>query len=193
MVAGEEQHKAGEEGVYRAKRWLESTTRFDLRWTVYGGSAQTTATLLDGSSVSYDVAGYLLDEGHQAGPRVFGEVKSYSNAGDQYAAYRKYLAVSYSASRQARGTEHDPAMEFMWVTTHPFSLGKYTVLCSAAEVETACTEHSGLLGEEGFDRGYAEMLAKRLWLLIVPLRVEEMMMSREFLGTIRAEATMAGS
>lgn len=190
MVAGEQQHEAGREGVQRVKRWLESTTRFEVPWDVYGSPNQLTVTLLTGAAKAFDLAGYLVGEDADAGPRFYGEVKNYRSVSDQPTLYQEYLAVAYSAARQAMSTEHDPAVEFMWVTWHPFSQTKFLHLCGPDEIAAACGAFPDYLGDEEFDRNFAETLAKRLWLLIVNPRQAEMTMSRAFLGEVRRLSTI---
>src|SRR4051794_16750903 len=108
MVAGERHHQAGREGVLGVKRWLESTTRFQVPWDVYGSWQQTTVKLLSGEAVSFDIAGHLLDEDGHAGVRFYGEVKNYTSASGQQPAYEEYLAVCYSATCQSTTVELDP-------------------------------------------------------------------------------------
>ncbi len=79
----------------------------------------------------------------------------------------------------------------MWVTGHPFSLNRWSNLRSASEVQAACAKHPEYLGDEAFSKEHAELLAKRLWLLLLPARLEEMTMSRAFLGSIRERTTMS--
>lgn len=190
MVAGEQQHEAGRDGVRRVKRWLESTTRFSVPWDVYGSPNQTTVKLLSGEAKGYDIAGHLIGEEGASGPPFYGEVKHYHSVSDQPTLYHEYLARSYSAARQATSKDHDPELEFMWVTWHPFSQGKFLELCGVDEIEEACGIHAEYLGGEEFDSGFAAILARRLWLLIVNPRQEEMTMSRTFLGEVRRFSTM---
>jgi hypothetical protein len=190
MVAGEQQHEAGRDGVRRVKRWLESTTRFAVPWDVYGSPNQTTVKLLSGEAKGYDIAGHLIGEDGAPGPPFYGEVKNYHSVSDQPALYHEYLARSYSAALEATSSEHDPEIEFMWVTWHPFSQTKFLELCGAEEIEQACSSHTKYLGEEQFDRSFAETLAQRLWLLIVNPRQDEMTMSKGFLGEVRRFSTM---
>jgi hypothetical protein len=190
MVAGERQHEAGREGVRQVKRWLESTTRFHVPWDVYGSPNQTTVTLRGGAAKAFDIAGHLIGEDADAGPPFYGEVKNYRSVSNQASLYQEYLAVSYSAARQATSAEHDPAIEFMWVTWHPFSQSKFLALCEPDEIAAACAAYPDHLGGEEFDRRFAETVASRLWLLIVNPRQTEMTMSRAFLGEFRRVSTI---
>jgi len=190
MVAGERQHEAGREGVQQVKRWLESTTRFHVPWDVYGSPNQTTITLLNGAAKAYDIAGHLFGEDVEAGPPFYAEIKNYRSVSNQPSLYQEYLAVSYSGARQAKSAEHDPAVEFMWVTWHPFSQGKFLRLCAPDEIAAACVSYPDYLGGEEFDRRFAETLATRLWLLIVNPRQAEMSMSRALLGEVRRLSTI---
>lgn len=191
MFAGEQQHEAGRDGVLRVKRWLESTTRFRLPWDVYDAPNQTAGKLLDGSAESYDLAGNLVGEDGKSGPPVLIEVKRYSSAtGQLVGLYRRFLARSYSVARQATSADHDPAIEFMWVTWHPFAQSRYMNLWKPAELRAACEEHADYLAGEAFDPDLASVLAERLWLWVVCHRQDEMTMSRAFLGQVRRISTM---
>ena len=57
VPAGEQQHRAGLEGLQEAKLWLESTTRFDVHWTAWGQGANVpyvTVTQINGKPESFE-------------------------------------------------------------------------------------------------------------------------------------------
>jgi hypothetical protein len=191
VVAGEKQHEAGRQGVVEVRRWLDSTTRFTTLWDVYGTPDQTIVKLPGGAARGFDIAGYLRDEDGKAGPKFYAEVKRYSSASGQQQLYEEYLAVSYAATLEARSADHDPATEFLWVTWHPFSQGKYLKLTEPPEIKAACKKHEALLGGEAFDQTLADTLAKRLWLLIVNQRQADMTMSKRNLAELQKLSTMA--
>lgn len=190
MVAGERQHEAGRQGVFAVKRWLESTTRFNVPWDVYGAWQQTSVPLLGGSARSYDLAGQLVAEDGTVGAPFYAEVKNYRSASGQYPLYQEFVAVSYSAMCQAMTPGLDPETEFMWVTWHPFSQGKFLQLHEVEEIEAACEKFPLLLGGNAFRHDVAETLSKRLWVLVVNRRQADMEMSRRFLGEVRRLITM---
>jgi hypothetical protein len=195
-LAGEELHRMGEIGARTVKRWLESTTRFQITHDIYGTGPEGAIShlrvgLLDGTVERFDLFGHVLDTDGQATDSIHIECKDYSAAGDQGDLYFEYLAVCYSAyARDYARLQTPPSMQFMWATTHPFAQTKYRRLSRHAdglpeEIETACVSHAARLGEYRFDPAIADELGKRLWLCIVNPRVEEMMMSPAMLGEVR--------
>lgn len=195
-IGAEEAHKIGEVGAKRMRRWLDYTYRFRVDQTIYDLDLlgkpypklrlpQLTKTDDDGEPVGrtferFDLIGTILDESGTSGRTLYVECKEYSQAGDQGTAYDEYLAVCYSGFVKLSSLVAAPAdVEFMWATTHPFALGNYSKLTTAAHIKTACEAHGGRLGDEVFDMSIAEQLAERLWLAIVNPRVEEMFMGVE--------------
>src|SRR4051794_36351454 len=88
----EEAHEHGREGVALFKRWLESTTYIELNWSVYEKPQFCTLPLLNGRK-KFDLVGEFI------GPRqrpLAVECKRYSSAGDQAAAFRRFLSEAYS-------------------------------------------------------------------------------------------------
>jgi hypothetical protein len=189
MVAGERNPKRGREGVYFAKRWLESTTRCQVPWTVEDADHLTTLSCLNGSEESWDLKGYFTD-GERA--EFYAEVKKRNDAGTQYSEYPKYLADCYSATKFMLDNGVDKKWEFMWITWHPFSLDKWKVLCSPEYLNDALTKYPAMLGVQEIDAPTVQLVASRLWLVVLSDKHEKLMMSDRYLGHIRSLATQAG-
>lgn len=193
-IGAEENHKIGELGAHRIRRWLDSTFRFRIDRSIYDVDAdgnpypmmrlpQLTRVDPDTNEVvgrrfeRFDLRGMLLDENGVPGRILFVECKDYSDAGKQGTLYDEYLSVCYSGFvKQGEDLGAPPDCEFMWATTHPFAVTNYTALTSPAQIKAACEKHPDRLGSHSFDQSIAEQLAPRLWLAIVNRRVEEMMM-----------------
>lgn len=89
------------------------------------------------------------------------------------------------------GTPKTPM--FLWITWHPFgATDKYSDLTKESMVMEACEKLPERVKPDDYDPGIAAKLAEQLRLLIVPHKLEDMRMSKEFLGVIRAYATEEG-
>ena len=182
-MAGETLHAIGQDGVERAKAWLEKTGRVEVNYTVYevGAAPFLTFSGMDGAEYTFDMCGLLnLDAGKAS---FYGEVKKYTGVGAQAAEYSEYLAKCYRAT-----CLHKRPYHFMWITWHPFSQGKWGQLCTAAEVREAVLTHkSAYCGDDiDIDADLCEALADRLWLIVLSDRQEGLSMSNEMLGELRA-------
>jgi hypothetical protein len=180
---GEEAHEAGADGVRKAKRWLDATTRADVRWIYSDAAAKEKLEFswLDNSKFAFDLGG-IFSPGGPVGNRVFmAEVKHYTTAGNQGAMYTEYLARCYRARIENPGY----AEQFMWITWHPFSVQTWSKLTTAEEVKAAVLKHSvKALGvsdpkaaEEALDFEICEYLAESLWLLVLSDKHELLMLS----------------
>ena len=131
-MPGESLHEVGRDGAIRAKRWLEATTRVDVPWVNPDHVAKLSFPWIGKGTFSFDLGGTLRG-GDVHGQEFFAEVKRYTNASDQGSLYREYLAKCYCAY-QCSPARCD---HFMWITWHPFSVTRWTRLCTAKEVEDA--------------------------------------------------------
>lgn len=192
-MAGEQLHEKGADGARRAKIWLDRTTRAEARWVTPDPTAVPKLTFPwanpNSEPFSFDLGG-LLRGGDVDGQEFLAECKNYKDAADQGSLYRAYLAKCYCAFR----SRPDRCDNFMWITWAPFSITKWTDLCSASYVKAAILDHSAKALNEP-DRKVAvslisdemvEQTAKRLWLIVLSQRQEAtLMMSKEHLGLIR--------
>jgi hypothetical protein len=195
-VGAEEIHKIGELGVKRIRRWLDCTYRFRIDQTIYDLDPhghpypklrlpQLPETPGVGTSKSprferFDLVGALLDENGCPGNRLYVECKESRTSGNQGRLYDEYLAVCYSGFLHLSQQIGAPAdVEFMWATTHPFAVSRFSSLTTADHILHACAANPGRLGTCEPDRSIAEQLAPRLWIAIVNSRVDEMIMGLE--------------
>lgn len=187
-MAGEAAHAAGQEGVNRAKVWLERTGRAEVKFTIYevgDAAAFLQFRAHDDTTFAFDLCGMLnLDAGKA---EFYGEVKHYSTVGGQPKQYEEYLAKCYRASQS-----RDLPYHFMWITWHPFSQTKWSRLCTADEVRAAVAKHKTryCTPNEAIDDTLCVALAERLWLIVLSERQEQLSMSAEMLGTLRKAAVI---
>lgn len=182
-MAGETTHRIGQEGVERARAWLEKTGRVQVHYTVYevSGAPFLTFGNTTGGEFSFDMCGTLdLDEGRTS---FYGEVKKYNDVGSQPQEYSEYLAKCYRAT-----SLHERPYHFMWITWHPFSQTKWSRLCTAAEVRAAVVSYkTKYCGDaQDINEDLCEELADRLWLIVLSDRQEGLSMSDEMLAELRA-------
>jgi hypothetical protein len=174
----------------RAKRWLERTTRVNAMWVNPEWVAKLTFSWADGTQFSFDLGGQMLG-GELNGQEFFAEIKKYSQVGSQPEMYSEYLAKCYRAySEMPTRCDH-----FFWVTWHPFSQSKWPTLCTAAEVKASVLAHSsrcfgepdaaaaaGLVNAQTCDE-----VAKRLWLIVLSDKQEELALQEELLEMVWAK------
>jgi hypothetical protein len=142
---------------------------------------------------SFDLFGLHLEENLETRAEFYAEVKRYNSAGSQMQQYREFLTRCYSAmlAWERAGTPKTP--EFLWITWHPFgATDKYSQLTDVSAIKDACAKLPERVKPEDYDATLAQELADRLWLLLASPRLEDMRMSKEFLGVIRAHATEEG-
>jgi len=197
-MSGEHLHERGREGATRAKEWLEATTRVDAPWVNPERFAVPKLTFKwadETSTFSYDLGGTLRG-GDFNGQMFLAEVKYYSGVSDQPEMYVEYLAKCY----RAFASRPERCDNFMWITWHPFSQGRWGKLTSAEEVEIAVLKHHArVLGTkdeaealDALDRQACKSVADKLWLILLSERQELLVISREHRGLIRAHDIAKG-
>lgn len=190
VVSGEETQEKGREGAQRAKVWLDSTTRANVRWVNADRIAVKKLTFpwAENSQrkFSFDLAGHLIG-GELDGQEFFVESKFYDKPHDQAKLYREYLAKCY------RAFLHRPERcdHFMWITWAPFLVESWDELCSTEFVEKAVRQHWAKLCPDGRptepdpDTETCAEVAGRLWIIILSQRQEGLVISREHRGVIQ--------
>ena len=185
-MAGEGLHKVGEDGVRRAKKWLDATTRVRSSWTVYDDSAVTRLTFgwpNHSETFSYDLGGILYggEFDHQS---FLAESKKYSSDSGQGAHFDKFLAQSYVALRE------DPRLSdnFMWITWAPFRVTTWSQISDPEKIVDALTRvdqyRSWVFGsvspedaEKLIDFDIVRELASRMWMIVLSDRQERLVIS----------------
>lgn len=202
-VTAEGLHEIGRDGVIRIRRWLDSTARFDMSHSAYDLDkdgrplTQVRVEQLDGGFETFDLVGDIRDEVGLKGNTVYVECKNYSQAGNQAQLYDEYLATCYSAfACQHRALGHMPSIEFMWVTTHPFAVTNFARLTDQTAIAAACSSetHRHRLGTEVYDQELGDLLAERLWLVVVNDRMlNEMIMGDALRAAVLGKMVELGS
>lgn len=182
MSPAEDTQEAGRKGAYRAKLWLEATTRVEVPWVVYENSAHLRFRRPDGSEKRFDLGGHF--RGRDTRP-FFAEVKNYRTEGSQAADYIRYLADCYCATLHFGD---DRRTEFMWITWHPFSATKWAHLCGDwSTVRSAVDANVEWLDDEPIDDELCRIVAKRLWLVVLSERQRrELVPTPEMIAHVRA-------
>ncbi|MEY2419955.1 MAG: hypothetical protein QOI95_22 [Acidimicrobiaceae bacterium] len=138
---GEQIQQLGEQGSQRAKRWLESTCRAEVKWNnpsvgieklqfrKAGAPADSDA---QGDFFSFDLGGTMLGGGAD-GEVFLAESKKYATAADQGTEYRKFLAKCYRVTAE-QGAFYD---NFLWITWAPFLVNTWDELLTPTFVESA--------------------------------------------------------
>ncbi|WP_406410436.1 hypothetical protein OG923_18170 [Streptomyces halstedii] len=188
MVA-EASHKAGEKGVALAKQYLEGTTHIELPFDAYETPEQTTLIRLDGKRKAYDLAGHNITTRRP----LYVEVKKYNVVGKQPVEYIEYLANAYSITARDVAEGLDRKREFMWITWHPFHQTKWSKLTSKSEIEDALSEYPECLNGEEISGGVVDLVAGRLWLLMLNNRQEDLFLTREELYRVQATLQRKGA
>ncbi|MEZ7130462.1 hypothetical protein ACBR40_34460 [Nonomuraea sp. AD125B] len=197
-MSGEEAHFKGQDGAQRAKRWLDATTRVNVRWVNPEPHAVRKLTFYwtDGEDYSFDLGGIFLGD-ELDGQEFFAESKNYKNASDQGGHYVKYLAGCY----RAYDTRPERCDNFMWITWSPFNTTTWDKLMAPDTVKAAVLKFSGrVLGEpdEEAARGLisediCKAVSERLWMIVLSERQERhLTLSQKHLAVIRYHDTNGG-
>jgi hypothetical protein len=174
-LTGEQTQLLGEQGAQRAKRWLESTCRAEVKWNnptlgvnklqhlKAGAPAGSTA---QGDSFSFDMGGTLLG-GALEGDLFVAESKKYATPGDQGTEYRKFVAKCY----RLEDTHAQVFDHFMWITWSPFLVTSWDELLTPTFIQAAVTGTAYCkyvaLGTGGFDAGIGGRVAGKLLIVVL--------------------------
>lgn len=182
-MPGEDLHEIGRQGVRRAKKWLDATTRVTSSWTVYD-KVPVSRLEFDwpngGRQFSYDLGG-LLHGGTYDNQMFLAECKKYTSK-SQGSHFDKFLAQSYAVL----GAAPQVADHFMWITWHPFRIDSWNELGSPAAIRAAIERpdnRTRVLGpandEEPIDQTRVEALSEKLWIIVLSDRQETLVISKD--------------
>ena len=171
----------GVDGVALAKRGLESTTWIELPFNAYRNDSICRVHLLKGTKL-FDMFGYIFGE---ASVPLYVEAKNYDgNPSKLDAYYREFLANAYSATALANKNNTADRAEFMFVTTHPFGLGKWVDNFKPSRIREALSEYSDVLGGTEIDDNILKETSDLVHLLILNERQERFMLTSSELRRI---------
>lgn len=189
LALRERAQETGRTGVFAAKTWLESTTHIKLPFDVYKFESQCAVTCLDGHVKAFDLFGLV----HGRNVPLYVEVKTYTSAGDQAKAFDNFLAIAYSATAHEKKRTGDWNAEFMWVTTHPFSVTDWSRLTTREHIKSALENDGGnILNGEAIDEGLLTEMTSRIWLLVLNARQHELVLSAAELSQVEAVLNREG-
>lgn len=171
----------GIDGVALAKRGLESTTWIELPFNAYRNDSICRVQLLTGTKL-FDMFGFIFGESNVP---LYVEAKNYDgNASKLDAYYKEFLAHAYSATALAKKNNTAERAEFMFVTTHPFGLGKWVDNFKPSRIREALEEHSGVLAGSEIDDNILKETSDLVHLLILNERQERFMLTPSELNRI---------
>lgn len=178
MVA-EETQEAGREGVFKFKRWLESTTHFELPWIVYHSNGMCEVRFKEGKDglKRFDLAGMWLQ--HPPIP-VWVEGKRYNSDSGLKDMFLEMVAIAYGAYRyKVKNGNTDGGDQFIFATTHPFSVSTWKNLISIETVQEAFDKYPNIVGSDDFDYEVAHIIKDRIWIIVWSERQEEISLTSE--------------
>ncbi len=189
-LRAESAHEEGRKGVFRTKRWLESTTHIELNFDAYEWASECTVSCLGTDNLqTFDLKGQI----YKTKSVLFVENKSYTTAGRQAADYMDFLAIAYSATAAEIARTQDPRWEFMWVTTFPFAQKQWTKLTKRSQIKKAIeADTTGLLDGQPVDEDILDLLADRIWLLVLHKRQHDLTLTPKELSMIESKLNRKG-
>jgi len=189
VLRAESAHEEGRKGVFRTKRWLESTTHIELNFDAYDWASECTVNTLDNKLQTFDLKGQI----YKSKSLLYVENKSYTTVGKQGKDYKDFLAIAYSATAAEIARTQDPRWEFMWVTTFPFAQGQWPKLTKRSQIKKALEEDTtGLLNGLPIDEEILDLLSSRIWLLVLNKRQHELTLTPKELNLIEAKLNRKG-
>lgn len=185
-MAAEEAQELGRKGVLDIKRWLESTTYINVDWIIYDNQPACTVENLSDKPKRFDLMCRFL--GKKKRPLIV-ECKAYKTVGGQAAGFDDFLATAYSSIARKLDATGDDRAEFMWVTYHPFSQTKWNSLLSKKNIRAALAlpRNVALLGGKAIDEDVVDLLAERLWVLVMHRKQKKLTLSQTELSRVFAE------
>jgi len=194
-LRAEAAHEEGRKGVFRTKRWLESTTHIELNFDAYDWSTECTLTCLGANYKggpnlqTFDLKGLI----YQSKSMLFVENKTYTTVGSQAQDYQDFLAIAYSATAFEIARLGDPRWEFMWVTTFPFAQNQWTKLTKRSQIKKALeADTTGLLGGNEINEDILDLMANRIWLLVLHKRQHDLTLTPKELSMIESKLNRKG-
>lgn len=180
-MSGEEYQEKGRDGVFRAKYWIEGSTRANVWWTQYDNEIarnKLKITCADGTESSFDFGGIFVGEELHS-RQFFAEVKSYSDAGSKLQSmYKVFLSVCYRALILDK-SKYD---YFLWISWAPGNSGDWKnqatweyVRDSIKANPSKALDHSTLEP----DIEICKEIASKLWIVIFGHRQEELIASKD--------------
>lgn len=175
-LTGEQIQQLGDQGGQRAKRWLESTCRAEVKWNnptagvsklQYKKAGAPIDSPAQGDYFSFDLGGNLLG-GDAEGDLFLAESKKYAKAHDQAAEYRKFLSKCYSVEGDF-GAMFD---YFLWITWAPFNATRWDEIVTPEWVEAAVDydDHNKYIALEpasGYDPIRGAAVAKKVIIVVL--------------------------
>ncbi|WP_309130346.1 hypothetical protein [Brevibacterium sp.] len=201
-IPGDASPMKGEDGVRRAKQWLEATTRVVSSYTIKDpvGANRLSFDWPDNKhSYSYDLGGVLYGEPfHQT--HFVAEVKMYETGSDQGAHYDKFLAQSYAHISQfgQRMYEH-----FFYITWSPFRATTWKEQISIDAAQKAIIKHADKVFPshaaatdqdvlDSIDAYTIQRLVDSVWLIVLADKQEELVASVEDRALIAQQRIIKG-
>jgi len=73
----------------------------------------------------------------------------------------------------------------MWITQHPFLLGKWSKLTSLGYILESLGEHPDTIDNEVVDQEFARELVDRLWIIVLSEPLKKVMLTSDELYQVR--------
>jgi hypothetical protein len=177
---GEQIQAAGAEGAQRAKIWLESTCRAEVKWNnpkvgvkklqfKKAGAAEDSEA--PGDYFSFDLGGNILGDDSD-GDLFLAEAKKYSLPRDQGPEYREFVSKCYLVESEL-GPFYD---HYLWITWAPFLSSSWNTLLTPEFVKSAVHSKPDrkyiALGTSDYQSDIGEAVATKLMILVLSDRQE---------------------
>ncbi|PRB66807.1 hypothetical protein [Arthrobacter sp. MYb213] len=183
-MAAEETQELGREGAFLFKRWLESTTYFDLPWIVYHQNGMCEVRFAEGPGgvKRFDIAGSWL----QNPPiPVWVEGKRYTTDSGLKDMFLEMVAIAYAAYRyKKKNGSTDGGDQFIYATTHPFAVSSWKQLISTETIKEAYKKYPQIVGDESFNHDDAQVIRDRIWIIVWSERQEELSLKTEEIQSV---------
>ncbi|MEV5570831.1 hypothetical protein AB0L06_12325 [Spirillospora sp. NPDC052269] len=183
-MAGEDHQIKGFDGLRRAKKWLDASTRVKQIWTNENRGLKELLAFdwPHGKDFSFDMGGQLRG-GDLEGKTFLAEVKSYTHEMDLAVHFREFLTQCYVALRE----KPDRSDIFMWISWSPFQAQKWhehaTALAVQKSVLKHCSQIFGTLDEaeaqKQIDPALISGVSQRVWMITLCDQQEDLVIAHE--------------
>ncbi len=199
-MPGEDAQDIGEDGLQRAKDWLELSTRVHQSWTRHDRAMSELLEFtwphpsVDGQprrSFSYDLGGVFRGDSLD-NQSFLAEVKKYKNEGDLPAHFHDFLAKCYIALEQ----KSNRCDHFLWISWSPFQARQWDQHTTTESVKNSILHQNNrrrATGVDDPDEAAAKLspdllvgVASRVWLVTLSEQQEQLVLTnRHYLEVVR--------
>lgn len=160
-------HQPALDFVMDVKKYLESTTKFNIMWNVYENEPHTTERMLNGDKYAYDLVGTYIGSPNEL---VLIEAKKRSQLGNLARLFDEFLVKSFSVFLKHRKDHSKWVAYFMFITDHAFHCSRYKEIYTCDYLKEKINKSIENNDSKGITNQYTiadlKDFSNKLWIII---------------------------